>query len=85
MPLRRASRAWGSPRVKRHSSLIPGVHGLSGHVWVAVVDEADTVLLPEGLKVLKRVLLHFEYIQQRYYGMKLMAYTLINLRRFCST
>src|SRR2546422_3622026 len=32
----------------------------------------------------KRVLLRFEYIQQRHYGMKLMAYTLINLRRFCS-
>jgi transposase len=32
----------------------------------------------------KRVLLRFEHIQQRHYGMKLMAYTLINLRRFCS-
>src|SRR5712692_5339367 len=32
----------------------------------------------------KRLLLRFEYIQQRHYGMKLMAYTLINLRRFCS-
>jgi transposase len=32
----------------------------------------------------KRVLLRFEYIQLRHYGMKLMAYTLINLRRFCS-
>ena len=31
----------------------------------------------------KRLLLRFEYIQQRHYGMKLMAYTLINLRRFC--
>jgi IS5 family transposase len=31
----------------------------------------------------KRVLLRFEDIQQRHYGMKLMAYTLINLRRFC--
>jgi hypothetical protein len=31
----------------------------------------------------KRLLLHFERIQQRHYGMKLMAYTLINLRRFC--
>ena len=28
----------------------------------------------------KRLLLRFEHIQQRHYGMKLMAYTLINLR-----
>jgi hypothetical protein len=32
----------------------------------------------------KRLLLRFEHIQQRHYGMKLMAYTLINLRHFCS-
>jgi hypothetical protein len=31
----------------------------------------------------KRLLLGFERIQQRHYGMKLMAYTLINLRKFC--
>ena len=31
----------------------------------------------------KRLLLRFEHIQQRHYGMKLMAYTLINMRRFC--
>jgi len=28
-------------------------------------------------------LLRFERIQQRHYSMKLMAYTLINLRAFC--
>jgi len=33
----------------------------------------------------KRVLLRFERIQQRHYGMKFMAYTLMNLREFCST
>jgi hypothetical protein len=33
----------------------------------------------------KRLLLRFEHIQQRHYGMKLMAYTLINLRAFCGT
>jgi transposase len=33
----------------------------------------------------KRLLLRFERIQQRHYSMKLMAYTLINLRRFCGT
>ena len=32
----------------------------------------------------KRLLLRFEHIQQRHYGMKLMAYTLINVRCFCS-
>ena len=31
----------------------------------------------------KRLLLRFERIQQRHYGMKLMAYTLVNLRAFC--
>jgi len=32
----------------------------------------------------KRLLLRSEHIQQRHYGMKLMAYTLIKVRRFCS-
>jgi hypothetical protein len=31
----------------------------------------------------KRRLLRFERIQHRHYGMKVMAYTLINLRAFC--
>ena len=31
----------------------------------------------------KRLLFRFERIQQRHYGMKLLAYTLINLRAFC--
>src|SRR3977135_112790 len=31
----------------------------------------------------KRLLLRFEFIQQHHYGMKLMGYTLINLRHFC--
>jgi hypothetical protein len=31
----------------------------------------------------KRLLLWFERIQQRHYGMKFLAYTLINLRAFC--
>ena len=31
----------------------------------------------------KRLLRRFEFIQRRHYGMKLMAYTLINLRYFC--
>ena len=32
----------------------------------------------------KRLLLRFEHLQRRHYGMKFMAYTLINLRRFCA-
>ncbi len=32
----------------------------------------------------KRLLLRFEHLQCRHYGMKLMAYTLINVRRFCA-
>jgi transposase len=31
----------------------------------------------------KRLLIRFERIQQRHYGMMLRAYTLINLRAFC--
>ena len=31
----------------------------------------------------KRLLMRFDRIQQRHYGMKLLAYTLINLRAFC--
>jgi hypothetical protein len=31
----------------------------------------------------KRLLLRFEHMQQRHFGMKLMAYTLINVREFC--
>jgi transposase len=31
----------------------------------------------------KRLLLRIEHIQQRHYGMKLLAYTLINVRAFC--
>src|SRR5262245_2928290 len=31
----------------------------------------------------KRLLLRFECIQHRHYGMKLLGYTMINLRAFC--
>jgi hypothetical protein len=33
----------------------------------------------------KRPLLRFEFEQRRHYGMKLIVYTSINLRRFCNT
>jgi len=32
-----------------------------------------------------RLLLRFEHLPQRHDGMKLMAYTLLNVRRFCRT
>jgi transposase len=31
----------------------------------------------------KRLLMRFEHLQRRHYGMKLMAYTMINVRHFC--
>jgi len=31
----------------------------------------------------KRLLLRFEHMQQRHFGMQLLAYTLINVREFC--
>jgi hypothetical protein len=31
----------------------------------------------------KRLFIRFEHIQQRHYGMKLLGYTMINLRKFC--
>jgi hypothetical protein len=31
----------------------------------------------------KRLLLRFEHLQQQHFGMKLLAYTLINVREFC--
>ena len=31
----------------------------------------------------KRLLLRFEHLQQRHFGMKLLAYILINVREFC--
>jgi hypothetical protein len=33
----------------------------------------------------KRLLLRFEHIQQRHYGMKLLRYMMINLRAFCGS
>jgi transposase len=49
------------------------VHALRMHVEQTFAWEAK----------FKRLLLRCECIQQRHYGMKLMAYTLINLRAFC--
>jgi len=38
-----------------------------------------------GEETFKRLLLRFKHIRQSYYRMKAIAYTLIHVRRFCST
>jgi hypothetical protein len=43
-------------------------------------ERADGIIRKPRVRDL---LLRFERIQQRHYGMKLLAYTLINLRKFC--
>ena len=44
-----------------------------------------SVLHGDGTNIVaKKGLFQFEHIQQRHYGMKLMAYTLSNVRCFCS-
>ena len=50
-------------------------------------DFPDNALFRESVYLQEQtgVLLRFERIQQWHYGMKLMAYTLINLRGFCVT
>ena len=49
----------------------------------------ELLLNPQHLPALedkfKRLLLRFERIQRRHDGMKVLAYTLINLRTFCGT
>jgi len=51
----------------------PTIHALRIRVaWIFAWEDAC-----------KRLLLRFERIEQRHYGMKIMAYTLINLRAFC--
>ncbi len=49
------------------------IHAIEGHHPFAWEDK------------FKRLLLRFERIQQQHYGMKLLAYTLLNLRAFCGT
>src|SRR5262249_10151837 len=45
----------------------------------------DQVSIIDWEDKFQRLLLRFERIQQRHYGMKVRAYTLINLRKFCGT
>jgi transposase len=70
-----------NPRNRKHLKL--GRKRLFNGAIHALRDRVERTLAWEDK--FKRVLLRFEYIQQRHYGMKLMAYTLINLRQFCAT
>jgi hypothetical protein len=64
---------------------------VSGHLSKAMIHEVNSLsvgfrtvrtMTPREDKF-KRLLLRFERLQQRHYGMKVMAYTLINLRALC--
>ena len=80
------------------SAVSPQIDSVCKGVWLRVVCHGlgrmvNNLTMPLRDRVertfawedkFKRLLLRFEYIQKRHYGMKLMAYTLINLRRFCS-
>jgi hypothetical protein len=70
-----------NPRNRKHPKL--GRKRLFNAAIHALRDRVERTFAWED--EFKRVLLRFEYIQQRHYGMKLMAYTLINLRQFCAT
>ena len=71
LPLRHRQR----PKRGRKRLFDPAIHALRDRVERTFGWE-DTF---------KRLLLRCGYLQHRHYGMKLMAYTLINVRRFCET
>jgi hypothetical protein len=62
-----------TPKRGRKRSFNATIHALRTHVERTFAWEDK----------FKRSLLRFERIQQRHYGMKLVAYTWINLREFC--
>ena len=68
-----------NPRNRKHTKR--GRKRLFNEVIYALRTRVDRTFAWEDK--FKRLLLRFERIQQRHYGMKLMAYTLINLRGFC--
>jgi hypothetical protein len=68
-----------NPRSRKHTKR--GRKRLFNEVVHALRARVDRTFAWEDK--FKRLLLRFERIQQRHYGMKLMAYTLINLRAFC--
>jgi len=68
------TRATGRPRSAGASGELTRPSIRYGYAW----SEPS-----RGKDKFKRLLLRFEFKQQRHYGMKLMAYTMINLRHFC--
>jgi len=73
------------------NNLVNGKAGISPEMAVRLFNEAIHALRMRVERTFawedkfKRLLLRFERIQQRHYGMKVLAYTLINLRKFCGT
>jgi transposase len=68
-----------NPRHRKHTKR--GRTRLFNEVIYALRTRVDRTFAWEDK--FKRLLLRFEHMQQRHFGMKLMAYTLINLREFC--
>jgi transposase len=68
-----------NPRNRKHMKR--GRKRLFNEVIYALRTRVDRTFAWEDK--FKRLLLRFEHLQQRHFGMKLMAYTLINLREFC--
>ena len=68
-----------TPRNRKHTKR--GRKRLFNEVIYALRTRVDRTFAWEDK--FKRLLLRFEHMQQRHFGMKLLAYTLINLREFC--
>jgi transposase len=66
------------PRNRKHTKR--GRKRLFNEVIYALRTRVDRTLAWEDK--FKRLLLRFEHLQQQHVGMKLLAYTLINLREF---
>jgi transposase len=68
-----------NPRNRKHMKR--GRKRLFNEVIYALRTRVDRTFAWEDK--FKRLLLRFEHMQQRHFGMKLLAYTLINMREFC--
>jgi hypothetical protein len=90
MPCTRYTRIPNKPRFGAVVLIRQGPHGKQGNVnWrselLQRLQEVRRNCKTRNQLKFKRLLLRFERFQQRHYGMKLLAYTLINLRKFCGT
>lgn len=69
-----------------HAGLIPHIKEQPRKRWCNAAIHALRLRVERTLAwedKCKRLLLRFERIQQRHYGMKLLGYTMITLRAFC--